>query len=123
MLVQDGLLWRWYKKSVDHKRTLQLVVPLALQEELLKDLHEGVLAGHLGMDKHFPVSRIAFAGLGTTITWRTGVGTVPSAPGGRLLYQRPELLCSLSKLVILYKLLQLIFWGHFLSLRMETTTF
>ena len=51
MLVQDGLLWRWYKKSVDHEKTLQLVVSLALKEELLKDLHEGVLAGHLGMDK------------------------------------------------------------------------
>lgn len=51
MLVKDGLLWWWYKKSVDHERTLQLVIPLALQEKLLKDLHEDVLAGHFGMDK------------------------------------------------------------------------
>lgn len=50
-MVKDGLLWWWYKKSVDHERTLQLVIPLALQEKLLKDLHEDVLAGHLGMDK------------------------------------------------------------------------
>ena len=51
LVVKDGLLWRWYERSVDHERTLQLVVPLALQEEVLKDLHKGVLAGHLGMDK------------------------------------------------------------------------
>ena len=51
LLVKDGLLWRWYERPVDHERTLQLVVPMALREEVLVDLHEGVCAAHLGMDK------------------------------------------------------------------------
>ena len=51
LLVKDGLLWRWYERPVDQERTLQLVVPMALREEVLVDLHEGVCAAHLGMDK------------------------------------------------------------------------
>jgi hypothetical protein len=31
----------------------QLIVPTCMREEILKDLHEGALGGHLGGDKTF----------------------------------------------------------------------
>lgn len=51
LTVRNGLLWRQYEGAEDHEATLQLVVPKARQAEVLKDLHDGVLAGHLGVEK------------------------------------------------------------------------
>ena len=51
LLVKDGLLWRQYAAPSEENELLQLVVPEALREEVLADLHEGMLGGHFGMEK------------------------------------------------------------------------
>ena len=51
LLVKNGFLWRRYEGAEDQEVILQLVVPKARHAEVLKDLHEGVLAGHLGIEK------------------------------------------------------------------------
>ena len=49
--VQDGLLWRLYDDGLSQKTWLQFVVPSTLKEEILREIHEGVISGHLGEQK------------------------------------------------------------------------
>lgn len=51
LVLKDGLLWRRYENPEGQEATLQLEVPKALQKEVLQDLHEGSMAGHLGTEK------------------------------------------------------------------------
>ena len=50
LTLRDGILYRRYEIPTEQQAALQLVVPGALREEVLKDLHEGA-GGHLGVDK------------------------------------------------------------------------
>ena len=50
--TDDGILHRHYQEQKPDRRTwTQLVVPRVLREELLQDLHAGVMGGHLGAEK------------------------------------------------------------------------
>ena len=49
LLVEDGLLKRKYEDA--NITWLQLVVPHAIREEILQELHAGALGGHLGEEK------------------------------------------------------------------------
>ena len=49
--VTDGLLYRRYENETGNAVRLQLVVPKCLREEILQELHGGVVSGHLGVEK------------------------------------------------------------------------
>ena len=51
LLVRDGVLYRQYIRPLDQEFVLQLVVPGDMQSDVIKDLHEGALGGHLGEEK------------------------------------------------------------------------
>lgn len=51
LMVCDGVLCRRFEAPDGSSAVAQIVVPSALHEEVLSDLHEGVLGGHLGIDK------------------------------------------------------------------------
>lgn len=51
LMVHGGVLCRQFRPKEATKTTLQLVIPAALQEEIIADIHEGVVGGHLGVDK------------------------------------------------------------------------
>ena len=56
LYVQDGLLFRDYQDTKGNHKWAQLLVPKALQEEVVSSLHGGVASGHLGDEK--TISRI-----------------------------------------------------------------
>ena len=49
--VHDGTLWRLYDDSAGKKKWLQLVLPHCLRDDVLQELHSGVVIGHLGEEK------------------------------------------------------------------------
>ena len=51
LVVRDSLLWRCFEHVSGSSSHYQLVVPVVLQKAVLRDLHEGVMGGHLGVDK------------------------------------------------------------------------
>ena len=51
IFVYDGVLCRRYESPNNNSSVIQLLVPRKLREEVLKDLHEGSMAGHLGVHK------------------------------------------------------------------------
>ena len=50
-MVSGGILCRQYESLDGSCATLQIIVPSALCQEVLAELHAGVGSGHLGMDK------------------------------------------------------------------------
>ena len=51
LMVCDGILCRRFEALDGSPSVVQIVVPEALRDEVLADLHEGALGGHLGVDK------------------------------------------------------------------------
>ena len=51
LYIEQGLLFRRYEDCHGKEKWAQWVVPLALQKEILSDLHSGAVGGHLGEDK------------------------------------------------------------------------
>ena len=51
--MDNGRLYRLYQNDMDDddKVIHQLVIPLSKRSEVLKEMHEGTLRGHLGEDK------------------------------------------------------------------------
>ena len=48
---QDGQLWRIYDDGAGKNERMQLVVPSSLRKEILHEIHQGVVSGHLGEQK------------------------------------------------------------------------
>ena len=51
LIIKDDLLWRLFENNDGTGCTLQLVIPNSMKSAVLHDVHEGVLGGHLGVDK------------------------------------------------------------------------
>ena len=51
MIVNNGVLYRYYAQPREDQGHLQLVVPTAIREQILRELHEGIASWHLGLDK------------------------------------------------------------------------
>ena len=51
LIIHNGLLYRRYEGVDDSSHHLQLLVPECKRKQVLEDLHEGVLGGHLGQEK------------------------------------------------------------------------
>ena len=51
LLVKDGVMWRQFQNTDGTPEILQLVIPQCLREEVLQELHSGLVGGHLGEDK------------------------------------------------------------------------
>jgi len=51
LVIKDGLLWGLFENNSGTNSIYQLVVLGVLNSEVLCDIHEGILGGHLGVDK------------------------------------------------------------------------
>ncbi len=51
LLVSEGVLCRHFESPDGKGAVIQLLIPQKLRKEVLTDLHEGPLGGHLGVDK------------------------------------------------------------------------
>lgn len=69
--MRDGVLW---KKHPVEPSGLQLIVPISMQKDILKDLHEGALGGHLGAEKMINKQKERFC-------WPSCTDDVPPAAG------------------------------------------
>ena len=49
--VKEGVLYRAYLSEPEDDVRLQMVVPESMRKEVLEDLHEGTMSGHLGTEK------------------------------------------------------------------------
>ncbi len=49
--VHEGILCRYFEAPDGRNATIQTLIPQRLRAEVLKDLHEGPMGGHLGVDK------------------------------------------------------------------------
>ena len=75
----EGWDGRLFEDPVGREERLQLVVPGLLQEEVLTDLHEGELGGHLKIEKMLARRRDS-TGQATTKMCRIGVASVRFVP-------------------------------------------
>ena len=51
LIVTNGLLWRMFEDAEGGSSHPQLVVPRALRDNILQELHSGAAGGHLGSEK------------------------------------------------------------------------
>ena len=51
LLVHDGIICRRFEPPDGREPIIQFVIPEELRAEVLADLHEGAMGGHLGVDK------------------------------------------------------------------------
>ena len=51
LIVTNGLLWRMFEDTEGGSSHPQLVVPQALRDNILQELHSGAAGGHLGSEK------------------------------------------------------------------------
>lgn len=51
--VAEGVLWRHFEDDRGGDTWMQLIIPRALRNQLLEELHAGVVGGHLGEEKVF----------------------------------------------------------------------
>ena len=58
--IKDGILYRNFESNDGTKHTLQMIVPLQLQEKVLREVHGDRLSGHLGEAKTLLRSRERF---------------------------------------------------------------
>ena len=50
LVVKEELLWRLFENNDGTEYIYQLVIPSAWKSEVLRDIHEGILGDHLGID-------------------------------------------------------------------------
>ena len=51
LVIHNSLLHRRFESPKDKAPTLQLLLPESMRKEVIQDMHEGILGGHLGEDK------------------------------------------------------------------------
>ena len=51
LVVNNGILYRYYAQPREDQGHLQLLVPTEMREQILRELHDGVASAHLGQDK------------------------------------------------------------------------
>ena len=51
LVLKDGVMWRRFEDKEGTTSILQLIIPQTLREEVLTELHSGVVGGHLGEEK------------------------------------------------------------------------
>ncbi len=56
LVLKNGVLYRKFEKQNGTGEYLQFIVPRQMQEEILYQMHESVLSGHLG--KHCTAERL-----------------------------------------------------------------
>ena len=91
------MLWR---KDLEHQNAFQLILPYLLHDEVLKDLHEGAVGGHLGEGK----MKTSFIGQGAVRQWENGAKDVLDAQQGNRLLQNEEQISRPLEQAILCKL-------------------
>ena len=47
LVVNNGILYRYYSQPREYQGYLQLVLPTEMREQILRELHEGIGSGHL----------------------------------------------------------------------------
>ena len=78
--VSNGVLYRLFLDTSQPSGTrCQLVVPQCMRDNVLKEVHEGAMGGHLGEEKALQNRRNGFTGLGTGSLSGSGVEPVPPA--------------------------------------------
>ena len=82
LTVRSGVLYRQFLLPNSSTVILQQLVPRVLREEVLSNLHEGTMGGHLGVDK-------TLSHLKERFYW-PGPGTAPIVLSGKLQHQNPE---------------------------------
>ena len=73
LVIKDELLWRLFENRDGTECIHQLVVPSSLKTEVLYDVHEGVLGGHLGIDKSLGKLKERFIGRAIIMMLNSGV--------------------------------------------------
>ena len=51
LVISDGLLFRCIKNKINGDNVNQLVLPMSIRTEVLKQMHDSLLGGHLGQKK------------------------------------------------------------------------
>ena len=83
LIVTNGLLWRMFEDAEGGSFHPQLVVPRALRDNILQELHSGAAGGHLGSEKVLSQQKSVTIGLGIGMTSRIGVQHAQSVQQGR----------------------------------------
>ncbi len=78
-LVKNGLLIQQFKSNNGTIHQLQLVVSKTLHKEVLQDLHQGAVGGHMGEDK--TLSRLKQDSTSQATGWTMGIDVGPSLTG------------------------------------------
>lgn len=69
---KDGLLWRIYDDRSGRNKWLQFIIPLSLREEVLQELHQGIVSGHLEEHKMLQVKeRFHWPGMAEDVWCKT----------------------------------------------------
>ena len=85
----DGVLCRRYEADDSSSMIAQVIVPKALRDEVLADLHEGTLGGHLRVEKTLAWLKEHFNWQDTIRMSVTGVTTVVFVQRERVQHPKP----------------------------------
>ena len=76
LVLHDGLLYRRFVNTDNYNGHLQLVVPGIYHNDILQELHFGVVEGHISQDKTLSHLKEFFTGLGSGMMLISGVISV-----------------------------------------------
>ena len=94
---------RQYEDNSGKRKWSQLVLPRSLQEEVLKELHSGVVSGHLGEQKMVQQLRERFYWPGMTDDVKNWCQTCVTRATKKSPTQKEEHLCRQFKLATHYR--------------------
>ena len=79
LVVKEGVLYRRYEDNQGGEH-LQIIAPAIIRQNILKQLHEGILGGHLGEGKTLSRLKVGQVMLGML---ESGVAHMLSVPLGK----------------------------------------